>query len=259
MSRISIIVNCHNGEKYLKKSIQSILNQSYKNWEIIFFDNVSTDTSENIIKSYNDKRIKYYKSKKYLNLYKARNEAIKKTTGNYIAFLDVDDWWDKNKLTEQFNFLKKNKKYKFVCTNFYLYSQNKKELTKKYKLKLPSGEITQDLLNEYFIAISSVLLDREIFKLRSFKNKYNIIGDFDFFINLSKSHLIGVINKPLLFARIHGSNTLNKNINSYYKELKNWFKNNEKGLLKKKYNLNKLRVYLIKLKIQAFFGFFKRK
>ena len=167
MSRISIIVNCHNGEKYLKKSIQSILNQSYKNWEIIFFDNVSTDTSENIIKSYNDKRIKYYKSKKYLNLYKARNEAIKKTTGNYIAFLDVDDWWDKNKLTEQFNFLKKNKKYKFVCTNFYLYSQNKKELTKKYKLKLPSGEITQDLLNEYFIAISSVLLDREIFKLRS--------------------------------------------------------------------------------------------
>ena len=104
---VSIIVNCFNGEKFLKNSINSILNQTYKNFEIIFFDNFSSDNSAKIIKSYKDRRIKYYRSKKNLNLYNARNLAIKKAKGKYVSFLDTDDWWNKNKLLEQINFLKK--------------------------------------------------------------------------------------------------------------------------------------------------------
>ena len=58
---VSIIMNCHNGEKYLPEAIESILNQTYKNWELIFWDNLSNDNSFNILNSYNDKRIKYHK------------------------------------------------------------------------------------------------------------------------------------------------------------------------------------------------------
>ena len=73
MKKISIIVNCHNGEKYLDKCIKSILNQKYQNFELIFFDNFSSDNSKKIIKNYDDNRIKYYFSDKLLTLYKARN------------------------------------------------------------------------------------------------------------------------------------------------------------------------------------------
>ena len=63
---VSIIMNCHNGEKYLKKSVSSIINQSYRNWELIFWDNKSSDNSAKILKNFKDKRIKYFYSKKKL-------------------------------------------------------------------------------------------------------------------------------------------------------------------------------------------------
>jgi glycosyltransferase involved in cell wall biosynthesis len=76
---VSIIINCHNGEKYLDKTIKSVLGQNYKHWEIIFFDNNSTDKSSFIVKKYKDRRIKYFKSQKKHSLYKARNLATSKS------------------------------------------------------------------------------------------------------------------------------------------------------------------------------------
>ena len=78
-------MNCYNGEKYLRKSIKSILKQSYNNWELIFFDNKSSDKSKKIFSEFTDKRFKYFYSNKYLKLYKARNAAIKKA--KVILFL----------------------------------------------------------------------------------------------------------------------------------------------------------------------------
>ena len=96
-----MIINTFNGEKFLRKSILSATKQTYKNLEIIIFDNKSKDKTLSIVKSIKDKRIKYYKSKKYLKLYAARNEAIKKSKGEYLAFLDSDDWWKSNKIEKQ--------------------------------------------------------------------------------------------------------------------------------------------------------------
>ena len=66
---ISVIMNCYNGSKYLKNSIKSLLNQKYKNWELIFWDNKSLDDSKKILLGFKDKRIKYFKSKNFLSLY----------------------------------------------------------------------------------------------------------------------------------------------------------------------------------------------
>ena len=106
---ISIIINCHNGEKYLSDCIKSALDQSYRNFEIIFFDNCSTDQSVKIINKHKDKRIKFFCSKKkpILSLYKARNLAITYARGEYITFLDTDDLWEKKKLEKQLKLLKK--------------------------------------------------------------------------------------------------------------------------------------------------------
>ena len=98
---VSVIMNCHNGEEFLKYSVQSIINQSFTDWELIFFDNVSSDRSLEIVKSFNDQRIKVFRSQKFLNLYHARNEALKKISGRFICFLDTDDFWENDKLEQQ--------------------------------------------------------------------------------------------------------------------------------------------------------------
>ena len=88
---VSIIMNCFNGEKYLNESVESIIQQSYKNWELIFWDNDSQDDSKKIINKISDDRIKYFKSKKFNRLYKSRNLAIQNAKGEFISFLDISD------------------------------------------------------------------------------------------------------------------------------------------------------------------------
>ena len=124
---VSVIINCFNGEKYLNEAVESVLDQNYKNWEIIFFDNNSTDNSCSILKEYKDKRIKYFKSKSKLTLYKARNLAIKKAKGKLISFLDVDDWWVKSKLNKQVKFFIKNKNVSVLYSNIYVYNEKKNQ------------------------------------------------------------------------------------------------------------------------------------
>ena len=123
---VSVIINCHNGEKFLNKSIQSVINQTYNNWEIIFWDNKSTDKSEQIVRSFKDRRIKYFKSNKFQRLYKTRNLAIKNSKGKYLCFLDTDDLWNKNKLSAQINLIKKKIAKLFIL--IFLLKMKKKEV-----------------------------------------------------------------------------------------------------------------------------------
>ena len=84
---VSIIVNCYNGEKYLQDAINSIYAQSYQNWEIIFWDNLSTDKSAEIFKSFKDSRLKYYCASSHTSiLYEARNYALEKVNGILLHF-----------------------------------------------------------------------------------------------------------------------------------------------------------------------------
>jgi glycosyltransferase involved in cell wall biosynthesis len=100
MVMVSIIMNCFNGEQYLKESIDSIYNQTYKDWEIIFWDNASTDGSAEVANSYDDK-LKYFKGEVNVPLGAARKLAVSRAQGEWLAFLDVDDYWFKEKLAIQ--------------------------------------------------------------------------------------------------------------------------------------------------------------
>jgi glycosyltransferase involved in cell wall biosynthesis len=127
---VSIIMNCHNGEKYLKQAINSILTQTYENWEIIFWDNQSNDESAKIFKDYNDDRLKYYLADTHDEiLNRARNSALKKAKGEYIAFLDTDDWWLPKKLEMQIP-LFDDSEVGLVYGNVWLFFE-KKNLSKK--------------------------------------------------------------------------------------------------------------------------------
>ena len=144
-------MNCYNGEKYLRDAINSVISQKYNNWELIFWDNLSTDKSSEIFNSYKDNRLKYYCAQSHSNiLYKAKNYALEKTNGDFIAFLDVDDWWLPNKLERQIP-LFKDSEVGLVYGNVWLFfeKENKKKIYRKKKL--PKGKIVNDLLYDYSI------------------------------------------------------------------------------------------------------------
>lgn len=218
---ISILMNCYNGEKYLKQALNTVINQTYKNWELIFWDNQSTDNSVEIVKSYKDERIKIFISDKHTNLGEARRNAFKKTTGVYLAFLDVDDIWKKNKLYSQIKVFDK-KDIGFSFTNsLYFSNKNKQNLYKpgrKFELN------TNSLIKKYFISLNSVMIN--INKLKKldydFDAKYNHICDFDLIIRLSSISKFKYLNKVLSGWRIHGNNESFKRRNLFNVETEKW-------------------------------------
>ncbi len=248
-------MNCYNGEKFLKKSISSILDQKYQNWELIFWDNQSRDNSKKILYSFKrDKRIKYYYAKSFSKLYKARNLAIKKAKGKYICFLDTDDFWKKNFLNTLMNQVKLHDR-DIICSKFDIYNQ-KKKIKKINKIKkIPNILSTQFLLNNYVIGILATVIKKKIFVKYNFNNKYDIIGDFDLFLRLSKKYKIYYINNSLATYRHHGKNLSTTRIDLYIDEIKNWLQFNKK-YSKNIYDFSSIELNLFKLRVKRFISRF---
>lgn len=252
---VSIIMNCHDGENYLNESLKSVQFQTYKNWELIFFDNKSQDNSIKILKKFKDKRIKYYRSNKFLKLYDARNLAIKKSKGKYICFLDTDDLWKKNKIKTQVKFMEVNKNFAMVYSKYLILESKNKFRYFQNNYDLPSGNILEKILKTYTIGILTVCIRKKFFENKMFKKKYDIIGDFDFFVNLSKHNKIGCIQEPLAYYRIHENNLSKKKIKNFIEELDQWINKNEKKFKLKNISLFHQKMNVMKLKFKYFLSF----
>lgn len=105
---VSIIMPSWNTGKFIIETIQSVINQTYTNWELLIVDDCSTDNTEEIIASFKDDRIKYFRNKKNSGAALTRNRALREARGEWIAFLDSDDLWMSEKLEKQIAFMKKN-------------------------------------------------------------------------------------------------------------------------------------------------------
>ena len=173
--KVSVVMNCLNGEKYLSQAIDSVYNQTFKDWEIIFWDNASTDKSAEIAKSYGEK-IRYFCSEKTYTLGKARNLSTKKTRGEFIAFLDCDDIWLSKKLEKQVSLLEKKEDVDLVFSDA-IYFSEKGNLCQIYqKFKPDRGYIFSHLLRKYFLCFTSILVRK------------SAIGDKDWFNERLKYH-----------------------------------------------------------------------
>ena len=195
-------MNCYNGEVYLHESIKSILSQTYKNWELIFWDNKSEDKSAEIFKSYKDKRFKYYYASQHTPLYDARNQAIEKSSGEFIAFLDTDDFWAKDKLELQIPFFK-DLEVGVVYGNLFIV--NEKLNTKKIflKKKKPKGFILDDLLKDYCTGLVTLVIRKSFLDNNqpAFDGSFNIMGDFDLMIRMSSKYKFECVDKPRVILR----------------------------------------------------------
>ena len=224
-------MNCFNGELFLKDSIGSVINQTYENWELIFWDNRSKDKSAEIFKSYKDKRLKYFYADEHVSLYKARNLAIDQSKGDFISFIDTDDLWNKSKLELQIPYFK-DPKVGVVYSNLWIC---KKKATKRKlyaKNKLPRGKIFYEMIKNYNVAILSVVIRKNFFeKLKEkFDERFSMIGDFDLFLRLSKICIFESIQIPLASVRLHGQNLTTLMKDKETEEMETWLKENKCNL-----------------------------
>lgn len=114
---VSIIMPSYNTESFIGKTIESVIAQTYKNWELIIVDDCSTDNTDKVIMKFNDNRIRYLRNEKNSGAAISRNYALREAKGKWIAFLDSDDIWLANKLEEQILFMKKYN-YHFSYTRY---------------------------------------------------------------------------------------------------------------------------------------------
>ena len=230
---VSVIMNCHNGEKYLHQALLSVKNQTYKNLELIFFDNCSKDKSKPIFFNIRDKRFKYFFSNKKLNLGKARKLAYLKAKGKYISFLDTDDFWDKNKLKKQIQLLSNNK-YGLAICNSCFFNNNRKKIFYKKPFKI--GYRFYDLIKNYNISFDGVMIKKEyIDKLNnSINEKYNIIHDLDLIIRISAISKINYTHEVLSYWRMHQQSDSFLKLKEINNEKKDFIKKISKKYLKNK-------------------------
>ena len=227
-SKVSIIMNCYNGENYLREALDSVLEQTYKDWELIFWDNQSTDKSVEIFKSYADERLKYFYAPKHTLLYEARNCAIKKASGAFYAFLDVDDWWDSTKLEKQLPLF--NDPQVGLVYGQYFISDAKHTHTRRPYFggsDFPSGYITNELLHKYVVALLTIIVRRSVLEcVNNFDSKYHIIGDYDLSMKISLKWKIQCLQEPIAFYRFHDGSESSKGKDRYIDELILWSNEN---------------------------------
>jgi len=223
---VSVIINCFNGEKYLNEAIESVLNQTYSNWEIIFWDNRSTDGSSIIINSYNDERIRYYLAPNHTTLYKARNLAIKYARGDFISFIDVDDIWLPEKLELQIPLFDDNQ-VSLVYSNFFIKNEIKHSTSIAIKKALPSGDaVLTSFLDKYVVGILTLIIRKSDICCvdEVFNPNYQIIGDFDFVIRMASKHRVARVQIPVATYRVHSHNMTSNQWSRLVLERESWVK-----------------------------------
>ena len=202
-SLVSVIVNCYNGEKYLREAIDSVYAQTYANWEIIFWDNGSADKTPVIAQKY-DEKLRYFRSEKTVSLGEARNLAIGKAKGEYIAFLDSDDIWLPEKLEEQLPLFKRTQIGLVYCDATY-FNENGYEKSQHGKSDQPSGRIFEELLKRSSITMSTAIVRTSHLDQLDhlFDSVFDFVEDTDFFIRLARIVEVDYVPLSLIKYRIH--------------------------------------------------------
>ena len=160
---ISVIVPTYNRGTLLGRAIRSVLEQSYRNIEVIVVDDASNDNSDMIIKGFSDKRLFYIRHDRNMGGAEARNTGIKAAKGEYIAFQDSDDEWVKDKLEKQIQvFNSANENIGVVHSGFLIVSDNSSQYMPTGDVLKKEGNVYEHLLSENFVGTPTLLVKREV-------------------------------------------------------------------------------------------------
>ena len=203
---VSVIMNCLNCEKYVRQAIDSVFAQTYSNWEIIFWDNVSSDGSVAIAQSYADRRLRYFRGDSTVPLGRARNLAIEMSVGELVAFLDCDDVWLPTKLAQQVQLFRADPNVGLVYSDTVFF--NDSGMNKRlYAGRTPyRGHCFENLLNRYLISLETAIIRRSALSSLDqwFNEEFNAIEEYDLFVRIGLDWKIDFVPEVLAKWRVHG-------------------------------------------------------
>jgi len=202
--KVSVIIPTYNRAHVLKRSIQSVMNQTYKELEIIVVDDGSTDDTKDLINKLQqqDERIKYIRHDKNRGAAAARNTGIKASAGIYIAFNDSDDEWLPTKLEEQVSILENTPPYiGVVYTGLLRIEKDRKIYLPSAKIRKKDNNIHKEIIKNKFIGLPSMLMRKVCFeKVGLFDEQLPALEDWELLIRVSKYFKFKYIPKPLVIA-----------------------------------------------------------
>lgn len=205
---VSVIMNCLNGEVYLREAIESVFAQTYQNWEIVFYDNASIDASAAIAHSYGDK-LKYVRGESTIPLGAARNAAIAHASGDFVAFLDTDDKWLPQKLEEQIRLMEAHPESKLCYSNVHVLKASSGRMCLAYKQPQPSGNVFASFLRYYPMNLQTVIVQRhallELTEL--FDETLEVSEEYDVFMRFLYGAEAIYLDQPTAIYRVHTNMT----------------------------------------------------
>jgi len=207
--KISVVMSVYNGEKHLRGSIESILNQTFTDFEFIIVNDGSTDASLEIIKSYDDARIRTINNEKNIGLTKSLNKATKKARGEYIARQDADDISLPNRLELQLEFLEKHPDVALLGTGIYVIDEKGDKIEKRIMHPNPKKSL---LKGNRFIHGSVMLRRSVIDELGAYNETLKYSQDYELWLRMSKKYDVRNVTAPLYKLRMHKGSILSKNI-----------------------------------------------
>ncbi len=181
---VSVIITTYNYAKFLPKAIESVLTQTYKNFEIIIIDDGSSDNPKSVIKE--SRQLKYfYQENKGISA--ARNAGIKQSKGNYLLFLDADDWLEKDALEKNLAVIKNETHVAFVSGNYYfLHAEN--NVLEHITVSIKDHHYVSLLKRNYIGMLAAVMFQKWIFKDFQFDETLKACEDYDLYLTIARKY-----------------------------------------------------------------------
>ncbi|RLB06846.1 MAG: glycosyltransferase family 2 protein [Deltaproteobacteria bacterium] len=198
MPLVSVIIPTFNRGWILKEAIDSVLSQTFTDYELIVVDDGSTDNTPDILKSYPQTKLIRQENR---GVSAARNKGVKASAGKYLAFLDSDDLWLPGKLEKQVNFFNKNPDAN-ICQTEEIWIRNGTRVNPKKKHLKPSGTIFEKCLGLCLVSPSAVMMTREVFdEAGGFDETLPACEDYDLWLRLTCKYPVYLIEEPLTIKR----------------------------------------------------------
>jgi teichuronic acid biosynthesis glycosyltransferase TuaG len=249
--KISIITPSYNSSRFISQTIESVLNQTYKNWEMIIVDDKSLDNSNTIVEEYikKDNRIKLIKLNKNIGAAMARNKALEIAQGRYIAFLDSDDIWMPSKLEVQIKFMQENN-YPISFTSYKIIDEN--GIDNNHIIRVVDSLNLKQYLKNTIIGFSTSMIDRELVKEELKFLNIRIRQDTNLWITIFKNGYKAYgLDEVLVKYRVH-SNSISSNKVKAAKQVWNLYFNIHKfGLIKSIYYFSWYAFNAVKKRIKG--------
>jgi len=222
---VSVILPAYNCEKFIGKAIESVLQQTFTDFELIIINDGSTDNTEPVVHTFNDQRIVYLKNSSNHGLIYSLNKAITHVNGKYIARMDSDDICLPGRLAKQKTFLDQNGNITVVASTIEFINEQE-EKTGSWKLDrqtITPAQIKRAILQQNCIAHPTVMMRTEIIKKLKYKEYQKNIEDYDLWLRLlNRGYKIAKLDEPLLLYRVHDTSITSihlKNSNPFFKHL----------------------------------------